>query len=540
MKFLILVMSNFYKFVFLIFKYFFNGILALIYIIFDIIKHFFYGIGTVFSILFKPLFNRPKKTQKEKLDDIKTKITKEQLEKAKIKAKEYEKQKNKESSKRKWHNVGIAKHKKNHAHNKKEVLLMNFEEDDLVKSDKKQTYIYEATDADGRYIKGKFDAFSKVDVHSFLLNEGCEVYSIKTSKWINFLYGSSSIASDKYQKKDLIFFLTQLSTYIKSGIPLIDSIRIFAKQEKKASKQKILQSIVYELVMGESFSSAIEKQGKAFPRLLVNMIKTAEMTGELPETLDDMADYYSTLEKTRKQMISAMMYPSIIFVMSVAIISFIMIWVIPQFVDIYKDLGTEMPAITQFVINTSAFLGKNYLYIFLGLAIFILIFIYLYKNIKVFRTVIQYIMMHVPVFGKIMIYSEITNFTKTFGSLLEHNVFITDSMEILSKITNNEIYKMIILDTMTNLAKGESISTSFNNHWAFPVVAYEMLVTGERTGELGKMMEKVANFYQDQHNNLITQMKSFIEPIMIAFLALIVGGLLLAVVIPMFSLYNQL
>jgi len=540
MKFLILVMSNFYKFVFLIFKYFFNGILALIYIIFDIIKHFFYGIGTVFSILFKPLFNRPKKTQKEKLDDIKTKITKEQLEKAKIKAKEYEKQKNKESSKRKWHNVGIAKHKKNHAHNKKEVLLMNFEEDDLVKSDKKQTYIYEATDADGRYIKGKFDAFSKVDVHSFLLNEGCEVYSIKTSKWINFLYGSSSIASDKYQKKDLIFFLTQLSTYIKSGIPLIDSIRIFAKQEKKASKQKILQSIVYELVMGESFSSAIEKQGKAFPRLLVNMIKTAEMTGELPETLDDMADYYSTLEKTRKQMISAMMYPSIIFVMSVAIISFIMIWVIPQFVDIYKDLGTEMPAITQFVINTSAFLGKNYLYIFLGLAIFILIFIYLYKNIKVFRTVIQYIMMHVPVFGKIMIYSEITNFTKTFGSLLEHNVFITDSMEILSKITNNEIYKMIIYDTITNLAKGESISLSFKDHWAFPVVAYEMLLTGERTGELATMMNKVADFYQEQHSALVTQMKSFIEPIMIAFLAFVVGGILLAVIVPMFSMYSQI
>jgi len=253
-----------------------------------------------------------------------------------------------------------------------------------------------------------------------------------------------------------------------------------------------------------------------------------------------MADYYSTLEKTRKQMISAMMYPSIIFVMSVAIISFIMIWVIPQFVDIYKDLGTEMPAITQFVINTSAFLGKNYLYIFLGLAIFILIFIYLYKNIKVFRTVIQYIMMHVPVFGKIMIYSEITNFTKTFGSLLEHNVFITDSMEILSKITNNEIYKMIIYDTITNLAKGESISLSFKDHWAFPVVAYEMLLTGERTGELATMMNKVADFYQEQHSALVTQMKSFIEPIMIAFLAFVVGGILLAVIVPMFSMYSQI
>ena len=476
MNFVILIMSNFYRFVFSLFKYFFGGIFAILLLIFDLIKHFFVGAGYIFKLL----FFKKKKSQTEKLDDIKTKITKEQLEKAKIKAKEEQKLKNKNTMKDKWNNnIGIVKHKKNHAHNKKEVLLMNFEEDDVAKSDKKQTYIYEATDADGNYIKGKFDAFSKVDVHSFLLNEGCEVYSIKTSPWINFLYGSSSVSADKYSKKDLIFFLTQLSTYIKSGIPLIDSIRIFAKQERKISKQKILQSIVYELVMGESFSSAIEKQGKAFPRLLVNMVKTAEMTGELPETLDDMADYYSTLEKTRKQMISAMLYPSIIFIMSTVIITFIMLFVIPQFVDIYKDIGTEMPAITRFVINTSSFLGRNYLYIFLIIALFIAVFIYLYKNIKVFRTIIQYITMHIPVFGKIIIYSEITSFTKTFGSLLEHNVFITDSMEILSKITNNEIYKMIIYDTITNLAKGESISASFKNHWAFPVVAYEMLVTGE-------------------------------------------------------------
>ena len=423
---------------------------------------------------------------------------------------------------------------------KKEVLMMNFEEDDIVKSKKKQTYIYEAKDKEGKYIKGKFDAYSKVDVHSFLLNEGFEVYSIKTSAWINFLYGSSSIAADKYSQKELIFFLTQLSTYLRSGISLIDSIRIFSKQEKKSGKQKILQSIVYELVMGEAFSNALEKQGKAFPRLLINMVKTAEMTGELPETLDDMANYYTTLEKTRKQMISAMMYPSIIFIMSVAIMSFIMIYVVPQFVDIYSDIGAGVPGITQFVIDISNFMVEYYPFIFGGIAIIVLVFIYLYKKIKLFRMIIQYIAMHIPVFGKIIIYNEVTTFTKTFGSLLNHNVFITDSMEILSKITNNEIYKAIIYDTMTNLSKGETISVAFKDHWAFPVVAYEMLLTGERTGELGKMMNKVAEFYQEQHSNLVTQMKSFIEPIMIAVLAFLVGGLLLAVVIPMFSLYNQI
>jgi type IV pilus assembly protein PilC len=129
-------------------------------------------------------------------------------------------------------------------------------------------------------------------------------------------------------------------------------------------------------------------------------------------------------------------------------------------------------------------------------------------------------------------------FTKTFGSLLSHNVFITDSMEVLSKITNNEIYKMLIFDTITNLARGESISNSFKNHWAFPVVAYEMLLTGEKTGQLGEMMNKVANYYQVQHKNSVTQIKTFIEPIMIVFLTVIVGAILLSVILPMFSMYS--
>ncbi len=571
MKSVILILSKFYRFIASLFKLLFVGICTIFYFFYSIFLHFFIGLSTIIKLIFGwpvKIFgkNNSKKQEKLQLQQEFQKSFEEELREAKLYK---EKQNNninaelqrihnlelKEANKKaridnkmaektsiinKWNNNTIVKNHNNHKEMQKEVLMMNFEEDDIAKSDKKQTYIYEAKDRDGKFIKGKFDAFSKVDVHSFLLNEGYEVYSIKTSAWINFLYGSSTLSADKYSKKELIFFLTQLSTYLKSGISLIDSIRIFAKQERKSGKQKILQSIVYELVMGEAFSSALDKQGKAFPRLLVNMVRSAEMTGELPETLDDMADYYTTLEKTRKQMISAMMYPSIIFIMSVAIMTFIMLFVIPQFVDIYADIGAEIPWITALVINISNFLGEYYLFIFGGLALVIGLFVLLYKKIKLFRMIMQYIAMHVPVFGKIIIYNEVTTFTKTFASLLNHNVFITDSMEILSKITNNEVYKAIIYDTMTNLSKGESISVAFSNHWAFPVVAYEMLLTGERTGELGTMMSKVAAFYQEQHSNLVTQMKSFIEPIMIAFLAFLVGGLLLAVVVPMFSMYSQI
>ena len=147
--------------------------------------------------------------------------------------------------------------------------------------------------------------------------------------------------------------------------------------------------------------------------------------------------------------------------------------------------------------------------------------------------------MKMPIFGNIIIYNEVYTFTKTFASLINHGVFITDSMEILSKITNNEVYKAIIAKTLSNLAKGDNISKSFKNEWAFPTVAYHMLVTGENTGQLGLMMEKVSEHYQQLHKALVDQLKGLIEPIMILVVAGIVGVILVSIITPMFSIYEQ-
>ena len=140
----------------------------------------------------------------------------------------------------------------------------------------------------------------------------------------------------------------------------------------------------------------------------------------------------------------------------------------------------------------------------------------------------------------IIIYNELTIFSKTFASLLRNNVFITDSMDILSKITNNEIYKAILYKTINNIVKGEKISEAFKDHWAVPDVAYYMIVTGESTGDLAEMMQKVSDYYQLLHKNLINNLKAFIEPIMIAFLAVVVGGIIIAVIVPMFDMYSQI
>lgn len=443
-------------------------------------------------------------------------------------------------AKAKYNNSTFVKNKKNKKEIQRQALLIDFEGDDAVKTEQKQIYLYEAKRPDGKIIKDTFKAYSKVEVHSFLLSEGYEVYSIKTSKWINSFYGSPAVVSGKMKNSDLIFFLTQLSTYIKSGITLVDSLRILGRQyKKKKNYQKTFRMMIYDLTMGETFSEAMAKQGEFFPRLLINMVKTAEMTGELPEVLDDMADYYTNTEKTRKQMISALTYPIIILVVALAVVTFIMMFVVPKFVDIYESMdASAIPKFTLIVIAISGFLEKYIIFILIGIVVVLAIYLYLYNNVKSVKIVSQWVFMHIPVIKNIIIYNEVTMFTKTFGSLLAHNVFITDSMEVLNKVTNNEIYKMLILDTISNLARGNSISTAFKDHWAFPLPAYEMLVTGEKTGRLPEMMLKVSDYYQGLHTNTVTRLKAFLEPILIIFLTVIVGVIVLAVVIPMFSMYE--
>ena len=398
------------------------------------------------------------------------------------------------------------------------------------------SYRYTVLDSNKKKITGIFDAESESDIRGFLTSQGYEVLKVEVKKPYDIEIGGNG----PIKAGALSFSLTQISTYIKAGIPLVDAVRILAKQARKQNEKKAYERLVYDLLKGENLSDAMLKQDKTFPKLLINMVKTAEMTGDLPSILDDMADYYTSIDQTRRQMISAMTYPAVVIVMAICVLIFMLVYLVPQFVQLYEDQDATLPAITLFIMGASDFLKAYYLWLILAISVLIILFYYLYNNVKSFRTTIQTALMRIPIIGNIIIYSEIATFTKTFASLLNHGVFITDSMEVLSKITNNEVYKRIIANTLNNLGKGESISKSFKGEWAFPIVAYEMLVTGENTGQLGLMMEKVADHFQNLHKNLVNQMKSLIEPLMIVILAAIVGVILLSIVVPMFDIYGKI
>ena len=410
---------------------------------------------------------------------------------------------------------------------------------DAIKNTKNVRYRYKVRDKSGKISTSTLDALSKVDVHSFLMSQGFDVISIEEDEIFNKL-GLAQLMIKPMSDKDLSFFLTQLSTYIKAGIPLVESISILSRQSKKKATQNLYNRIVFELTSGETLSEALSKQGNIFPKLLINMVKTSELTGNLTGVLDDMSDYYKTSYENRKQIISAMTYPSVIFIIAIVVLVYIMIYVVPQFTDMYSQIGSDLPPITVFIVGMSDFLANNLIYVILVLVAIFIILIIMYKNITGFKKSVQWITMHIPVVKNIVIFKEVIMFTKTFASLINYDVFITDSMEILGKITDNEIYKMLIKNAVINLSNGESVSLAFKDNWAFPIIAYEMLVTGERTDRLGPMMSKVAEYYNTEQKNLIAQLKSLIEPVMIIMLALVVGIVLLAVIVPMFSMYSEI
>ena len=314
------------------------------------------------------------------------------------------------------------------------LKVMELAPQDAIKNTKNIRYRYKVRDKQGNITDGKLDALSKLDVHSFLMNQGYDVINIEEDELFNKL-GLVQLTTKQMKEKDLNFFLTQLSTYIKAGIPLIDSINILAKQARNKKTRNLYNRLVFELTTGETFSEALSKQGPVFPKLLINMIKTSELTGNLTGVLDDMADYYKTIDENRKQIISAMTYPTVIFIIAIVVLVYIVLFVVPEFTDMYAQIGSKLPPITTMIVSVSNFLAANLLYVILVIIAIFTILTILYKNVTTFRYWTQWTIMHIPVVKNIVIYKEVIMFTKTFASLINYDVFITDSMEILGKET---------------------------------------------------------------------------------------------------------
>lgn len=412
----------------------------------------------------------------------------------------------------------------------KNDLITNTDFDD----EKKDTYKYRVMNKQGKKFYGYIDAYDVESVKAYLKNEGLKVIEIEKQSKLKEI----KVKKPKLKDSEISFMLTQLSTYLKAGIPLVDAVKILEKQSVKSKEKRIYSNIIYELSKGENLSNALRTQNGVFPIFLINMIKTAELTGDLNSVLEDMQKYYDKKDKNKKAFINSMTYPIVLFSFAILVLIFILTYVLPKFVTLFNNEDATIPTFTKIILGISTFLSNHFWSIIIVLIILLLIICLLYKYVKSVRKAIQIFLMKLPFIGKIIIYNEIVMFTKTFASLLSHKVFITDSIKVLEGVSNNEVFKGIIKDSLNSLSKGDNISSSFENKWVFPVAAYEMLVTGENTGKLDMMMKYVGDYYEELESGLLKRFNSFIEPVLIVFIAIIVGIVVISVIIPMFSFYG--
>lgn len=336
-----------------------------------------------------------------------------------------------------------------------------------------------------------------------------------------------------------VIFLRQFATLLKAGVTVVDATKILAEQTESNGLKKALNEIEQELREGNPLSSAAGKHKKIFTPMFVNMVRAGEAGGNLDTVLERLADHYEKQHRTKQKIKSALAYPVIVGILAVVVVIFLLLTVVPSFEQTFTDMGAELPAITKFVLTASEFMQAYWWLVFSLLFLLILGIAVFRKNNKT-KYYWDYFMLRLPIFGKMFQKSEIARMTRTLSSLFSSSVPILESLSIAEKVVENEVIARVIRDSRKSLERGNSMTAPMEKHWTFPPLVTQMIAIGEQTGSLDAMLNKVADFYEMEVENTTEQIKSLIEPIMIIFLAVLVGLIVMAIYLPMFSIYEQI
>ncbi|MDQ0156125.1 type II secretion system F family protein [Robertmurraya andreesenii] len=336
----------------------------------------------------------------------------------------------------------------------------------------------------------------------------------------------------------MVIYLRQFSTLLKAGVSVVDSTRILAEQTESKALKKALLDIEQELTEGKPLSDAAAKHKKIFTAMFVNMIRAGEAGGNMDETLERLAVHFEKQHNTRSKIKSALAYPIVVGIIAIAVVIFLLVSVVPTFVDMFADFGGELPAITQFVLNASEFMQRFWWLVLVVVFIFVgfIVFIRQNKNTKYY---LDYFLLRIPIFGKMMQKAVLARMTRTLSSLFTSSVPILQAMSIVENVVENEVIAKVVRESREALEKGQSLTDPMRKHWAFPPLVTQMIAIGEETGSLDAMLGKVADFYEKEVENSTDQIKSLIEPLMIVVLAGLVGTIVTSIMVPMFEIFNN-
>ncbi|MDD5477105.1 MAG: type II secretion system F family protein [Candidatus Omnitrophica bacterium] len=394
------------------------------------------------------------------------------------------------------------------------------------------SYQYSAKDIKGQTITGIVQAASESEVADILHKKELVVVSIEIAK----AAAARPKRGDKKVKlDDLVIFSRQLATMIGAGIPLVNALGILAEQIENENLRGIIGTVRSDIEAGISFSDAMARHPEVFSDLFVNMAKAGEASGMLNEILDRLATFMEKQAALNRKITSSLVYPAVVVSMAFIITALLLLKVVPTFKGIFESLGGTLPMPTQVLIFLSDLLRKYFLYtvLILGIAI------YLFRSyIKTERGRYRFDqqLLKLPVFGPLLRKLAVAKFSRTFSTLVKSGVTVLSALDIVSKTSGNKVVEEAVLNCSKSVRNGEPISKPLAKSGVFPPMVTRMINVGEQTGQLEKMLSKIADFYDDQVDSAAAALTSMIEPMVIAFLGVVIGGIVIALFLPIFKI----
>ena len=396
------------------------------------------------------------------------------------------------------------------------------------------TFSYQARDAAGRIVSGIQEALNEDNAVTSLMSRGLMVLSLQRKATAS----QSRRKSSKVKETDLVLFTRQLSTMVEAGISLVQALTALYEQadpKRQAALRAVISDITARVQGGETFHESLAKHPRVFNRLFISMVKAGEHGGLLAEILDRLAGFLEATARLRKKVKSAMTYPVIVVCIAFAITTFLIVRVVPIFGEIFADFGAKLPAPTQFLIDLSNFVRGQWYFLIAGIAgAFFGVRAFLHSTRG--KQLWDRWKLKLPVFGPLVHKICMSRFARTFAQLIRSGVPILEVLDIVGGTSGNHVVETSIKDVGADVEKGDNLSVSLSRKSIFPPMLLRMVAAGEATGKIDTMLEKMADFWDEEIEAMLDALTSLIEPLLIVFLGVIVGGIVIAMFLPIFKL----
>lgn len=386
-----------------------------------------------------------------------------------------------------------------------------------------------AKDSAGRLRSGKIKARNVVDASRKIQSRGLVDVNVRE------LQAKKGGLFKRVSTRDLAIFSRQFAVMIEAGIPIVQALEILAEQTQSRFFSSRISEVREMVETGKTLAESMEKFPKAFPTLLVQMVKVGETGGALAETLREVATYYEKMDALKRKIKAAMMYPAIVLIITILIVGGLLIFVVPRFASIYADMGAQLPGPTLIVIKLSHLLMHNLLWITIG-TIIVIVLVKKLLDTKTGRATWDSFILKVAIFGPLVQKSAIARFSRTLSILLTSGVPILQALEITAKASGNYVISEAVLKARERIREGKNIGGPLRETGVFPPLVVHLVNVGEQTGRLSEMLDRIATFYEQEVDAAVEGLSSIIEPIMLLFIGAIVGGILIALYLPIFKL----